>query len=244
LPKGERFETKQDVLFESERSELLLRSLPGHSRRLARTLLDCREGDVICDRPFCPLCARRFRRWLTGELLRLTSKASDPIAVLTVLLEQATHGDIDELNLKKWQHRLRKRLVRSGLENASVVGGFEMIYRQKQHRWVLHINLVILGGSQAALDKFASTFDNSELGRPVLSTPLRDLAKQLSYVLKFTTYHRPFQQDGSSKGPAVPLNAPEHHALVKWMSQYDFADLLLLYNARRKGPIIKFNTCK
>src|SRR6266702_8973773 len=59
LPKGQRFETEQDVRYESERSELLLRSYAGHSRQLARTLCACREGDVICDQPCCPICALR-----------------------------------------------------------------------------------------------------------------------------------------------------------------------------------------
>src|SRR3982074_2979316 len=69
LPKGDRFETKQDVRYESERSEFLLRSYPGYSRKLAKTLCACREGDLICDEPYCPICARTFRRWLIGQLL-------------------------------------------------------------------------------------------------------------------------------------------------------------------------------
>jgi hypothetical protein len=42
------------------------------------------------------------------------------------------------------------------------------------------------------------------------------------------------------KGQAVPLNSPEHHALVTWMSQYEFQDFLFLFNAyRQDGTTIK-----
>jgi hypothetical protein len=240
LPKGERFETEQDVRYESERSELLLKSFAGYSRPLARTLCDCREGGIVCDRPYCPLCGRVFRRWLIGELLRVARKAHKPIHVITVLLQQASSEKINALDLTTWRHALRKRLLRSGLGDASIIGGFEMIYRAKERIWVLHINLMIIGGNQAGLDTFASMFGNNGIDRPVLSVPLKDLPEQLSYISKFTTYHRPLQQQGPIKGPAVPLNAPEHHALVKWMSQYEFKDFLFLFNAYRKeGTTIK-----
>jgi len=240
LPKGHRFETAQDVRYESERSELLLRSFPGHSRGLAKNLCACREGDLICDKPYCPICARKFRRWLIAELLRVAKKTPYPIHILTVLLEQANSKKIDGLDPVPWRHRLRKRLVRSGLGDASVIGGFEMIYRQRQRAWVLHANLVIIGGAPHGLEKFEDTFHGSDLDCPVLGVPLQDLPEQLSYVSKFTTYHRPFQQRGPIKSPAIPLNAPEHHALVQWMSRVDFKDFLFLFNAHReKGVTIK-----
>src|SRR5438445_9558942 len=71
LAKGERFETVQDARAESERSEELLRSFSGGSKELAEFLQECREGYYHCNRPFCPICARVFRRWFVGELLRV-----------------------------------------------------------------------------------------------------------------------------------------------------------------------------
>jgi hypothetical protein len=64
---------------------------------------------------------------------------------------------------------------------------------------------------------------------------LRDKSEQLSYVLKFGTYHRPYEQQGAAKSPATPLNPKEHATLLKWMSQFEFEDFLLLINARRQG---------
>ena len=117
LPKSRRFETRQDAKRESERAELLFRSYPGASKKLAKRLSDCREGDIICDEPQCPICARTYRRWLTGQLLRLASKTTKPIYILTVLLEKAPPDKIDTLSPKSWPAKLRKRLDRAGLSN-------------------------------------------------------------------------------------------------------------------------------
>jgi hypothetical protein len=175
-----------------------------------------------------------FRRWLIGELLRVARKTRQPIHILTVLLQQASSDKINALDLKAWRHVLRKRLLRAGLATASIIGGFEIVYRQNSRAWVLHANLMVIGATQAGLDGFAAASDTLGLDRAVVCAPLKDLPKQLSYTLKFTTYHRPLGQQGPVKGPAVPLNAPEHHALIKWMSRYEFKDFLFLFNARRK----------
>jgi hypothetical protein len=168
-------------------------------------------------------------------LLRVAQKhAHKPIHVLTVLLQQASSDKINALDLKAWRHVLRKRLLRAGLGSAPVIGGFEIVYRQNPRAWVLHVNLMVIGAAQAALDTFATASDTPGLDRAVVCVPLQDLAEQLSYILKFTTYHRPLGQQGPVKGPAVPLNAPEHHGLIKWMSRYEFKDFLFLFNARRE----------
>ena len=116
-----------------------------------------------------------------------------------------------------------------------VIGGFEMIYRARQQVWVLHANLVVIGGKKSARKNFKQTFGKDDIERPIIGASLKNPAEQLSYILKFSTYHRPHQQRGSRKAIAKPLNPREHAALVKWMAQFDFEDFLLLINARRQG---------
>ena len=60
LANGERFETPKDVNKESERSEALLGSTVE-----AIILAGCRSGPA-CNNTFCPICARRFRKWFIG----------------------------------------------------------------------------------------------------------------------------------------------------------------------------------
>jgi hypothetical protein len=122
------------------------------------------------------------------------------------------------------------------------VGGFEMIYRARSKEWVLHINLVMFGGDEKAIAKFEEGFRDDGLYRPVERTTVVDPAEQLSYVLKFTTYHRPRQQRGSKKAKAVPLNPSEHLELVRWMARHEFSDLLFLFNARRRGASVELSS--
>jgi hypothetical protein len=119
-----------------------------------------------------------------------------------------------------------------------VIGGVEVAYRAIDKKWILHINLIIIGGRKAYIKKFQASFARSDIDRPVVTVGLNNRAEQLSYVLKFTTYHRPFTQRGPAKSPARPLNGPDHRALVHWMHQREFTDFLFLYHARRKGSVI------
>ena len=239
LPLGERFETLQDARKYSLDSEHKLDLLAPQQDQLSNYLNECRTLAQRCDQPYCSLCARQFRIWFIGELLRIIGNiGSAPVYILTILLEEASYDEIHRLDVKGYDAELRKRLSRNGLGEAVVIGGYENIYRASKKKYVLHTNLVIIDGTLEAIEKFEETFLDSDIEKPVLKEELEDPLKQLSYVLKFTTYHRPFKQCGSKKGPAVPLNTREHCALVAWMSQWKFQDFMFLFNARREGAKI------
>jgi hypothetical protein len=116
-----------------------------------------------------------------------------------------------------------------------VIGGIEIVYKARKRVWLLHANLIMIGGKKAARKKFTQGFKGGDIERPITRARLKKPPKQLSYILKFGTYHRPYEQQGSTKSEAKPLNPKEHAALVKWMSQFEFKDFLLLINARRQG---------
>jgi hypothetical protein len=234
MAKGKRFETLADAREESERSEKLLLSFSGGNKVIGEYLQECRDGYYECNKPFCPICARQFRRWFIGELLRVTN-GRDQVHIYTVLLKEATTHKINELDPAPFRAFMRKRLERSNLGNVSVIAGFEIVYKAKRRVWVLHINLVMFGGDKSARKRFKEMFHTDEIDRPLLQAALKDRAEQLSYVLKFTTYHRPYEQQGATRSEAKPLNPSEHAALLKWMSQFEFADFMLLINARRQG---------
>lgn len=233
LPRGRRFETIADARRESERSQELL-----GSGVKAEFLAECRAGYYQCNNPYCPICARTFRRWFTGEMLRVAKTESRTAHICTILLEAAGRSHINDLDPGPYRHMLRKRLERAGFNRTIVIGGFEIFYRARAQQWILHINLVVIGASESAIADFEGSFDESDLSRPTMTAALRDLPEQLSYVLKFSTYHRPHKQRGSTKSRAVPLNKSEHLALVQWMHQREFKDFLFFYNAARRGPKI------
>jgi hypothetical protein len=93
----------------------------------------------------------------------------------------------------------------------------------------------MIGGNKSGRTKFKEKFQGDDIDRPLVGTALKDRAEQLSYVLKFTTYHRSHEQQGSTKSKAKPLNPKEHAALLRWMSKFEFEDFVLLINARRQG---------
>jgi len=235
LPKGERFETTADARAESERSEKLLRTAKHNGEEFAAVLKECRRTNSECNETFCPLCARRFRRWFVGELLRIIEDR-ELVHIFTILLQEAKRPRINDLDPNAFRHLLRKRLQRCGLSKVAAIGGFEIIYRARQEKWVLHLNLAVIGGRQRSIDAFVRSFRSSPISRPVEVVPLTNPASQLSYILKFTTYHRPHEQFGARKSAAKPLNPPEHTRLVEWMSQFTFNDFLYLVNAIRRGP--------
>jgi hypothetical protein len=182
-----------------------------------------------------------FRRYLIGELLRLHSEFAGNVKISTVLLEAVPKGRLSALDIASYNGVLRKRLVRAGLD-VPVIGGVEMMYRADEKIWVLHMNLALFGGVPAEIAAFEQTFASSAFHRPVQTVDVKDPVRQFSYLLKFTTYHRPFKQTGPAKAPAKPLNAAEHFELISWMAKHEFPDHLFLFNARRYGPSIRLNT--
>ncbi len=239
--KGERFETASDVNRESVRSEQSLKAFRPRSA-FAAYLSECRESDYHCECTYCPRCARVFRRYLIGELLRLHENFAGRVRISTVLLEVAVKGKLSALEIASYNDLLRKRLVRAGLRDVPVIGGFEVMYRADRKVWVLHMNLAIFGGDPDAIAVFEQTFAKSKFYRPVQTVDVKNPVRQFSYLLKFTTYHRPFKQTGSAKSPARPLNPAEHYELISWMAKYEFNDHLFLFNARRYGASIRFNS--
>jgi hypothetical protein len=230
LPRGSRFETVEDAHAESIRSETVLK-MAGAPRHLREYLAECRAGDYLCEQPFCPSCARQFRRWFIGEALRLSN--GRPAHIMTVLLARAS--DIRDLDPQPFRHSLRKRLDRAGLGDAVVIGGFEIVWRAVDKHWVLHANLDILDAQKRAITRFEDSFSSSAFARPTQTVLANDLPEQISYLLKFSTYHRPYRQIGPRRSPAKPLNGKEHVALVNWMWQHPFGDMVFLYRARRQG---------
>ena len=237
LEKGERFETIADAAAESLRSEQVLK----RARRTSlpqQYLCECRAGYYHCEKLYCPVCGRAFRRWVIGETLNIVvGQCFGPNRVTTILL--AKSKDIRDLDPSSFRALIRKRLNQAGLKAVPVIGGFEMAYRAQDKSWVLHINLLTLGATKLALSRLEDSFGSSQFLRPTQTVSLNDLPEQLSYLLKFATYQRPLRQTGPKRSPAKPLNTREHVALINWMSGYQFTNMLFLCGIRRQGDCLR-----
>ena len=129
--------------------------------------------------------------------------------------------------------------MNAGLGGEMIVGAFEIVWRARNRNWVLHCNLVVPNATKKQCFKLVGSKQSEDEYRPVVSLELADRAEQLSYVPKFTTYHRPHKQRGPRKPPAKSLNPREHAALVSWMSNLKFTDFMFLHGARRLGTQIR-----
>lgn len=238
LKRGQRFETFEDVLSESNRSQQALESA-GH-RLAAEHLDDCQSGAYTCEKSFCPTCARNFRRWFIGQLLK-HQRAANQAVVVTLLLDAAKRGRLAALHLKNYRSLLRKRLGLSFGRNVVVLGCFEVVYKASRKQWILHVNLLVIDADEAGLKKFRSLYRDSPLHKPFEQADVVDPPKQLSYIPKFSTYHRPGIQSGTRRRKAKPLNPREHGELVNWMDRYRFEDFMFLRGCRRHKDEITLN---
>lgn len=236
LSPRDRFETVKDVKRESRRSEAVLRR--AGQTVAAQDLNDCRNGCYRCCMTYCPICARRYRVALIAEELRLL-KNYECASIAVVLLAEAPTTEIDKLDPKHHEQWLRKRLSRGGFDKNPVIAAFEIVYKAKTRKWVLHVNVCAFGCDDADVLQKAL---NPGTRKGIECAPVEDPAKQLSYVPKFTTYHRPYKRTRNEKSKAVPLNDPQHYELVSWMRKREFSDFMLLANARRRSAKIEPST--
>ncbi len=205
---------------------------------LNKTLQDCLTGKKTCGLSCCPLCTRKHRIWRTEEFLEIARAGPLPQWVLTLLFDAVAPGDLHTVEPKKLQHRLRKRLDTAGLSESLVAGGLEVSWHGNQLGWSVHFHVLTLGAEEEHLRALKASFASSDLKRPFLRQKLKDPMEQISYLLKFHTYHHPFAQIGQEKGPAYPLPRPQMEELLSWYANFKPSDFLFLYGLRRQGKRI------
>jgi hypothetical protein len=238
LPKGRRFETEQDATAYSNVIRAALGSGSGRQKTLASTLLECQQGYNVCACPLCPLCARQYRRWLTGQHIRIASTAALKPKVLTVYLGAYDVGCLSKIDITKSHDALRKRLQRSGLSRAVLVGGTEVNFKASRSQWILHVHLLAIGVTNRTRRQLERKF-SGDIPQPVKLQALSNSPKQLSYLQKFSTFHRPGKQRSQRRPRPYPLPVARLRELAMWISCQRFEDFLFLYGARRHGAVIR-----
>jgi hypothetical protein len=69
---------------------------------------------------------------------------------------------------------------------------------------------------------------------------LADPVEQVSYLQKFSTFHRPGKQTSKRRPRAYPLPEGPRLELLRWMADYRFDDFRFLFGARRRrGRIVR-----
>jgi hypothetical protein len=85
-----------------------------------------------------------------------------------------------------------------------------------------------------------SAFANIGATRAIKVQPLRDPATQISYLLKFGTFHRPGSQNGSRRPRAIPLPDQALKRLTLWRARHGFLDFVFTMGLRRRaGDLVR-----
>lgn len=218
-PSAPAFETKSQARARARADATKL----GQRLPEVRTIIkECRPASP-CDTAACAFCGRALRRWFFPEVVGQVTPGN--ASIVTTILERVAAASLSNVDLGAIHRRLRSRIRRAGFVFA--VGGIEVEYRADVDAFDLHAHLVVEPANDATIDALRKS-SASAGPRAVKRQPLRDPTRQLSYLLKFMTVHRP----GGSKTRAVPLPRAAHRALMEWRAKYPSRRFVFLFGAR------------
>jgi len=215
---------RQAEEWNEERLKVLLPRLPD----VGRALLKCDGERHRCSLPICAVCARDYRPGLIAQLHALANAYAGPHQVATIYLGLYRPGSLAAADVPRAREMLRKRLDRAGFKGAILVGGIEVAWQDGWQRWLLHAQVLAIGVDAEDWDRLEAALEDSGTADPVMPKPLRNPDEQLSYCIKFVTYHQPGRR-------RVPLPPDRLVELAAWSSLYRFEDFLFAYGARRRG---------
>jgi hypothetical protein len=214
-----------------ERADALQSRVP----QVARKLFWCDGIDQPCELPVCAVCSRRYRIEVYPQLEEIAASCKGPHQIATIYLDHFPAGRLVTANLKREHAFLRQRFNRADLTGSIFVGGTEAAWQARHQRWLLHAHLLAIGVPKAAWDKLDDTWADSGTDDPIQPVELCDPAEQLSYLVKFHTYHKPGQSRANRRARAYPLPPDRLAELATWSSQYRFQDFLFVYGKQKRG---------
>ncbi len=200
LPTQFRFETREDVIRLAVEREKRLRRTPYD--HLALFMADCREGLYPCRLPICPLCARSFRRWLGANNLALADEIADPVTV-TLFCEVVPEGQLATVDIPKIHDRVRHAFRRADLQDAVIVGGTEAAYRVEHRDWLIHLHLLVGNAKKSGLKQLRAAWAKTGIPAAMRVSKIKHRPRQIGYLQKFSTFHRPGDQSSWRRGSAI-----------------------------------------
>ena len=243
----EGFETFEQVLERRNRIIRILMLGNRQHRRLARKLRKCRKGHR-CLSYACPVCIRRFRRWLGSQQLQFWKSFSDQrLSHITSILakDQYDLGSLHELVPGNLVKAYARRLKRAGLKDCAVVGAidFDLIVLENDTanaNWQPHFHIIAadvpLKGYQTLKARIKQCPEKM-VRRPNKKVSIKDRIKQLTYVLKPFHQRKSFYRDDEDRltSKKYPLKPAELRELLCLLDRYALTEFLVLQNIRQRG---------
>jgi hypothetical protein len=231
MPRRQHFETLGDAETRNlERIEILT----NRGSAIAEALYDCDAGSP-CDLPACALCAREYRIYFTGEALAVAHAYVGPHEFATIFLDAVKVGSLPDVSLQRAHAALRQRLNRSEFRGSVLVGGTEAAWIAADRHWILHLHLLAISVRPASWEQLRARLGGYGHAIPLKVEALNDKVRQLTYITKFPTYHRPLKRGPGGPSPPFPLPPARLEELATWWARHRFEDFAFLYGARRRG---------
>jgi hypothetical protein len=220
-----RKETRREAEARNEkRLEVLLPRLS----EVGHALDECDSADHPCRLPICALCALAYRETAIPQLHALANAYVGPHQVVTIYLLLLEPGFLADADLMRIREMFRKRLDRAGFKGKLVMGGIEVAWQERRQRWLVHAHVLAIGVDAVTWKQLRAALKDSGTAQPVVTQRLKNPNDQLSYCIKFATYHRPGRK-------RVPLKPDRLVELAAWSSRYRFEDFLFVYEVPRPG---------
>jgi hypothetical protein len=237
------FETVKRARKERRRRYRRLRRGNSEEQQLASKLKACRKKQP-CQSAACPVCMRQFRRWLSGEMLRLLGKT--PNLLFVTLVPPALVLPADELNTlspRKMGDMLRQQLIRAGLGHVKAIGGIEVDFNDKTKMWEPHFHIIVAGSTPAQFEALRTHgySGDATIQRPMRIDKVTNPARQFSYCLKAYCTRKVSYQDsrGKQRTRKLRLRNPHHNAALLWLDQQQPTDLVVMRGVRRYGSELR-----
>jgi hypothetical protein len=199
-----------------------------HLPAVGRALLKCDGENHRRSLLICAVCARAYRQGPIAQLHALGNAYAGPHEIATIYLGLYRPGFLAVADVRRAQEMFRKRLDRAGFKGAIVAGGIEVAWQENWQRWLLHAHVLAIGVDPNAWTQLEAALEKSGTADPVDVRALCNPDEQLSYCIKFGSYHQPGRR-------RVPLPRDRLVELAAWWSQYRFEDFFFAYGARRRG---------
>jgi hypothetical protein len=207
-----------------------------------------------CQSEACPVCRLLFRRNLVRECKELGFDEMQWTRVSFIpdkMLWQP--GMLFEVEIKRCNEALRKRLERSGLADLIMIGGLDVSFNTFENGvvgWQGHFYVLIMAPNTPKLRR---AFMEAIKPDPSVKEPFQfrsvrpgEFLNCLTYAYKNDFYQRSgyFEKrlkiDGTSRQNAVPqrLRGPQSAELGSWLTGYPVGARLFLRNLRRgRSPL-------
>ena len=244
----ENFETFEDVLKRRERAcAVLWKGELDHHMLAHKLRWLCGRGER-CGSPACPVCTRRFRRWLYGEICSVFSLQKDLYtATLVPLKYRYPSGELHRLSLVGIKDLLRQQINRVGLGHLVAVGGVDMSFNEHADNiwpphWQAHFHIAIQGARDEDFGDRVDRFYPADKVclRPIVVDPVRNAEKQLSYLAKpyFARRVSFITSAGVRNARDYPLKDYQLREITLFLSKSDMMDRIFLFNCRRYGSSV------